>query len=349
MIKSIKIQNYKLFKSFSLEDLPGIVLIGGKNNCGKTSVLESLFMSLDCGDPTMFMKHLSWRGLRSFNNNAESLFAPAFHNFNLEEPIVFEYFIRSSKKKLSYKFLPLIDQPFEVSGKNIELKEKLDSELGKVEISYGTGKQKAFLKLETNGMALTNTQFLLKYNERVRACFLAGTHPGLPDENARKYGELDRVNKTEEILNGLRVLEPELRSLSLIPMGGKPIIYGDTGMGAKIPLALMGQGMARLASILLAISEVNIVLIDELENGFHHSVLPRIWKAITSYAQANETQIIATTHSLELTSSAVKGIPENFRDDFRYMRIEREKDEFKTKNYNFEDLKMALSAELEIR
>ena len=30
MIKSIKIQNYKLFKSFLLENLPYILLIGGK-------------------------------------------------------------------------------------------------------------------------------------------------------------------------------------------------------------------------------------------------------------------------------------------------------------------------------
>ena len=356
MVKSIKIQNYKLFKSFSLENLPRIVLISGKNNCGKTSILESLFMSLDCGNPAMFIRHLGWRGLSTFYNNAESLFAPAFYNFNLNEPITFEYFINSSKKKLNYKFHPSISQPIVVSGENkIELKRKLDSDLGGVEISYGTGRKtppkKAFLKLEVNGLGLTNIQFLVKYNEGTRAVFLASTNFILPDEDSRRYGELDRINNTQEILDRLRVLDPELQSLSLIPMGGKPIIYGDNGVGTKIPLSLMGQGIVRLTSILLAISEAKkgIVLIDELENGFHHSVLPLIWQAITSYAKANETQIIATTHSLELISGAVEGISEEFRNDFKYMRIERNKDEFKTKNYNFEDLNVALSAELEIR
>ena len=356
MIKSIKIQNYKLFKSFSLENLPHIVLISGKNNCGKTSILESLFMSLDCGNPAMFIRHLGWRGLSTFYNNAESLFAPAFYNFNLNEPITFEYFINSSKKKLSYKFHPSISQPIVVSGENkIELQRKLDGDLGGVEISYGTGKNKlpnkAFLKLAVNGLGLTDTQFLIKYNEGVKAVFISSTKIVLPEEDSRRYGELDRTNNTKEILTRLRILEPRLQSLSLIPMGGKPIIYGDNGVGTKIPLSLMGQGIVRLTSILLAISEAKkgIILIDELENGFHHSVLPLIWQAITSYAKANETQIIATTHSLELILGAVEGILEELRNDFRYMRIERNKDEFKTKNYNFKDLNVALKAELEIR
>ena len=363
MVTSIKIQNYKLFKSFSLENLPNIVLISGKNNCGKTSILESVFMSLDCGNSAMFIRHLGWRGLSTFYNNAESLFAPAFYNFNLNEPIIFEYVIHSNKKKLSYKFCPSISQPIVISGQNrIDLKKKSDSDLqrksgsglGGVEISYGTGiknpPEKAFLKLQVNGLSLTNTQFLVKYNEGIGAMFLA-SNSAYSEEDPIRYGELDRINKTKEIVNKLQILEPQLQSLSLIPMGGKPIIYGDNNIGVKIPLSLMGQGIARLLSILLAISEVKkgIVLIDELENGFHHSILPLIWQAITSYAKTNNTQIIATTHSSELISGAVEGISEELRNDFKYMRIERNQDKFKTKIYNFEDLSTALKAELEIR
>ena len=185
----------------------------------------------------------------------------------------------------------------------------------------------------------------------MRAVFLASTNSAPPEEDSIRYGELDRINKTKEIVTRLQILEPQLQSLSLIPMGGNPIIYGDNNIGAKIPLPLMGQGIARLSSILLAISEAKkgIVLIDELENGFHHSILPLIWQAITSYAKTNNTQIIATTHSSELISGAVEGISEELRNDFKYMRIERNQDKFKTKIYSFEDLSIALKAELEIR
>ena len=363
MITNIKIQNYKLFKSFSLENLPNIVLISGKNNCGKTSILESIFMSLGCGDPDMFIRHLGLRSLSTFYNNAESLFAPSFYNFDLNEPITFEYFIHSNKKKLSYKFHPSISQPIVISGKDridiqgesdSDTQRKSDSDLGGVEISYGTetSPKKAFLKLKANGLVLKDTQqFLVKYNEGMGAVFLASAHFVLPEEDSRRYGELDKINKTKEIVTRLQTLEPQLQSLSVIPMGGKPIIYADNNIGIKIPLSLMGRGIVHLSSILLAISEAKkgVVLIDELENGFHHSILPLIWQAITSYAKTNNTQIIATTHSSELITGAVEGISEELRNEFKYMRIEKDQDKFKTKTYNFEDLSIALKAELEIR
>ena len=362
MIDSIKIQNYKLFKSFEIEDLSHIVLISGKNNCGKTTVLEALFMALDCSSPGMFIKSLAWRGLNSVYNNAESLFAPSFYNFNLDEAITFDYSINSSKKKLSYKFQSSLEQPLIVKkGNRIEFQKKLDKSLGGVEIVYGTGtsKFKAFLNLDskglfltdTKGISLTNTKALLNYNQGVRAVFLASSQFVNSQENSQRFGELDRLNKTDEILNKLQILEPQLKALSLIPMGGTPIIHGDKGIGKKIPLALMGQGILRLLSLLLAISECKngIVLIDEMENGFHHSVLPLVWKAIANYAKENKTQIIATTHSCEFISGAVRGLPNNMEDHFSYMRIEKDNNEFKTKKYSFEDLNLALDAELEIR
>ena len=60
-----------------------------------------------------------------------------------------------------------------------------------------------------------------------------------------------------------------------------------------------------------------------MENGFHHSVLPRIWEFITKYAQTNNTQIIATTHSRELAIGDIEGIPAELRKDFKYIRLEK--------------------------
>jgi len=51
-----------------------------------------------------------------------------------------------------------------------------------------------------------------------------------------------------------------------------PIIHGEIGLGRPLPLPLMGEGMARIASLLLSIGTYRggIVLIDEIENGLHH-------------------------------------------------------------------------------
>ena len=41
MITDIHIQNFKLFKSFKLEKLPKILLVGGKNNSGIYTTCKS--------------------------------------------------------------------------------------------------------------------------------------------------------------------------------------------------------------------------------------------------------------------------------------------------------------------
>ncbi len=152
MLKNIRIKNYKLFKDFTLKDIPRILLIGGKNNCGKTSALESVFLPLDCANPAMFMNHLSGRGLNTFSNNSESLFAPVYHNFNINQPIVFEYTINNSQKKLEYKFLRSMPASFVVHKSR-----DLYGVLGGVKISCWSGGKnthQAFLKHTDIGLEL---------------------------------------------------------------------------------------------------------------------------------------------------------------------------------------------------
>ena len=352
MLTNIRIKNYKLFKDFTLKDLPQFLLIGGKNNCGKTSLLEALFLSLDYENPTMFMSHLGWRGLNTFSNNAESLFAPSFHNFTLKQPIIFEYVINSSKQKMEYTFLPATQVPFVIKQKkDIELPKNVDT-LGGVEITRQlNGKKiKTILKYTKEGLQLEQQKQIIP-SERVKAIFITLNINSAQEMYAQMYGELDKHNKTAGIVEALQILEPKIKSLSVIFSGSTPVLYGDTGIGKKIPLALMGQGIDNLISILLGIAEAQngIALIDEMENGFHYSVIPRIWEAVTQYAKANNTQVIATTHSRELINGAKEGIPNDLKNNFKYMRIERNETQFKTKVYSMDVLSAALETDLAIR
>ncbi len=354
MLTRINIKNYKLFQDFTLENIPQFLLIGGKNNCGKTSLLEAIFLLLDNSDPTMFLKSALWRGMDQFSTQPSSLFEFAYHNFDLNQPIKMEYTINSLKRKREYKFVPEKTVPFIIDKetKSIDMSKKLGS-LGGMEISYWLNEEqtkpyKDLLKCRRDGMDLVRQNNTLEMSAIFLPSTFFGTSKG---EDARRYGELDRVNKTKGIVTALQILEPRLRDLSIIPLGNQPTIYGDIGIGRKIPLQLMGQGIARLTSILLAISRVKngVVLVDEFENGFHHSIMPKIWKVVATHAKANNTQIMATTHSRELIQSALQGIPKDLKDKFQYVRIERNNNIFKTKQYDKEILSIALDSNLAIR
>jgi AAA15 family ATPase/GTPase len=65
MIKNISIHNFKALQWLDNVELGGITLVGGKNNAGKSSFLEALFLYLDRRNPEAFNRLLAFRGLNN--------------------------------------------------------------------------------------------------------------------------------------------------------------------------------------------------------------------------------------------------------------------------------------------
>ena len=49
MLKHLKIRNFRIFKALEIDRLGRINLIAGKNNAGKTSLLEAVFLLAGAG------------------------------------------------------------------------------------------------------------------------------------------------------------------------------------------------------------------------------------------------------------------------------------------------------------
>jgi AAA15 family ATPase/GTPase len=113
----------------------------------------------------------------------------------------------------------------------------------------------------------------------------------------------------------------------------------------------MGGGVGKLLSCLLAIAEAahGTVLLDEVENGLHHSVLPKVWAAIAAFARKFDTQVLATTHSLECISAAHEAFSATGEYDLALHRLDRVEDEIRAVTYDQEMLDAAIKADMEIR
>ena len=115
------------------------------------------------------------------------------------------------------------------------------------------------------------------------------------------------------LLKALQVVEPRLQSIEDNSSSGIPLIWGDIGLSELVPLSVMGEGMTQIARIILAIATApdGVVLVDEVENGIHHSVLPDVWRVIDEAAKQSRTQIFATTHSFECIEAAHQALGSN--------------------------------------
>ena len=62
MLTNVKIENYRGFKSYRMESLARVNLLIGKNNCGKTALLEGIQFLASGGDPAVLAEAAERRG-----------------------------------------------------------------------------------------------------------------------------------------------------------------------------------------------------------------------------------------------------------------------------------------------
>ena len=90
------------------------------------------------------------------------------------------------------------------------------------------------------------------------------------------------------------------------------------------------------------------LLVDEIENGIHHSVMEKVWKAVGAFARSYDVQLFATTHSRECVYYAHKAFEADETEELRVFRIDRAYGKLRAVMYDREILGTALEAGLGI-
>lgn len=158
-------------------------------------------------------------------------------------------------------------------------------------------------------------------------------------------------NKDEKfIIDALRLIEPQLKDFVL----SQNEVLVDIGLDHRIPINMMGDGARKILSILTTLYECKngIVLIDEIGNGFHHSVMTGLWNAVISAAHKNNVQVFATTHDID----SIKGLRNAALGNnhinhvaacFKLLRTSNS--ELKSYHYSLDSIDYSLNQEIEIR
>lgn len=125
----------------------------------------------------------------------------------------------------------------------------------------------------------------------------------------------------------------------------------DIGKPQLVRYEIMGDGIKKILSLLASISAAKdgVLLIDELENGLHYSSMDTLWRALIKSAEANDVQIVATTHSYECMASFRRSLSDTVLDKTAVIRIERNDDMHSAVTMNDKELQIMLDNDWEIR
>ncbi len=356
MLRSFTIKNFRCFDELTIEPLEKINLIAGKNNVGKTALLEGMFLFAGATNPKLAMNINLFRGIEAFEIKPELMSETPWNSlfYNFDENAMISMVGKNDDRKKRMLKMRIVRRKSEIVMKKIpEKKEEYTiTELtGKfLELEYLNEKNesiKSRLVIEANQLRADTPPVPVPYN----AIFMASRYRISPAEDAQRYSNVEIAGQQEILLNILRLIEPKLNRLAVAVTAGIPMIFGDIGLKRLIPLPIMGEGIAKVCSLVLAIanSRDGLVFMDEIENGIHHSIMDEIWIGVAEAARSFNAQIFATTHSRECIVAAHRAFIKSGRYDFLLHRLDKINGKIEVKTYDRNTLDAAIEAGFEIR
>ena len=189
-------------------------------------------------------------------------------------------------------------------------------------------------------------------SKRPTSVFTAAVHREDLQTIASRFGRFQLEGMDEKILKFIHPLEPRLKGLTLITINNIPVIHANIdGMNRPVPVQFLGEGLNRMLGLVLSIGEVKggLLLIDEIENGLHHSVQEEVFSILLDLAKSFDVQIFATTHSNECIRAAHRTLREYGPQELAFYRLDRVNEEVKVMSFDDEMLETATEFNMEIR
>lgn len=364
MYTNFRIQNFRGFKDLELKDLARVNLIAGKNNNGKTALLEAIFMYSNPYNPDLALNIYSFRGVRQFKIEfgrwADSPFDVMFHKFRTHESIVM-----SGSNKLYGNWdlkIQIVNDVTELNSLGIISHPSISEDDGAqssasayqaicfVAQPEDTKESKHYMWLDNRG---NKNNFPIPPTPEFQGVFIQARSRTPHNINAERFTGLRLQGRHNLLFEALQIIEPRLIQLELLRFGGETVLHGDIGIGRPLPLPLMGDGINSIASLILAMSYVpdGVLFVDEVENGLHHSLHENIWKAIDIASKTFNVQVFATTHSREMLMAANEAFKEQDDYDFKLYRLDHDSEtgDIEAVAYNERLIQSAQNMDFEVR
>ncbi|MBT3210182.1 MAG: AAA family ATPase [Bacteroidetes bacterium] len=358
-IKNIKIENFRGFDKLEISNFGQINLIVGRNNCGKSSLLESIFLSIGMSNPLLPTNINSFRGLNNSVNDLKYI----FHRLKLDKVPVLTI-TTDSKVERKLEIKPKYNQNL----KNDKIQKKSEDELVIMNTSTATPflsgvdliftikeKQK---KIQTGRSSFSfvnereiETKQEKGYQEKMNAVYITSDSK---EKNAlQRFSEIVIRKKENAILSALQKIDDRIISILPLPDG---LYLNHADFEELVPSNIAGDGIRRYLNIVTTVAEKpnSIILIDEIENGLHFSAHISLWLSILSLCKDLNIQLFITTHNIETIKHFSEALENEKLHSLQgkskaYSLVHTKNEGIKAYSYSYESFKNALEFENEIR
>lgn len=350
---TVSIENFRGIQSFTCDRLARVTLIVGRNNSGKSTLLEALLLLanrrtteiLPILNVTRQLATLRVADLDTlFHNPTKPLSVRTADSSGVTRGITVSRIEDTAAIFVAPPNAATVtpEPHYHLEQTFHDARESADIAAGTLSFSEKSQHANWELHYETMpnaGEALADP-----------LCVLIPARGG--DVNFRFIKKLFLERGEAILAEALKGVDPRIQSIQLIE---DRLMVGLEGFPRLFPFQIMGDGIFRLLTILPAlwVCRGGCVCIDEIDNGLHNSAQAAVWQTLIRCAQEWDVQIIATSHHLDLLNAIAavhKAHPDAIPpEDFAYLVLSREGDAIRSLAFNLNDLTSAIELGLEVR
>ena len=350
-LPQLSISGFRVIDHLKIPRLGRVTLLAGKNSVGKTTVLDAVRVYASRGGSSVLYDLLRERQefTESTDEDRDSAvdldWISLFHGRNQSESV---HIVVGPEDAYQVE-IQLVDDPqrdlfsdhtitkhLRVDFQNkhflLDLSPRKRHSYGR-EISLGNGdKQSPWLTCEALGPGILNERQMSRLWD----------HVALTDDETRILEALNLI-MGDGVL-GVAVVGDGRSTI-------RRVIVRLKGQNGPIPLKSLGDGPVRLFCVALALanSRGGFLLIDEVENGIHHTAQRDLWTMILRTAHENDIQVLATTHSWDCVRGFAQAATDFEHGEGVLARLDRDDRGLRAVVYSDEALKTAAEQGIEVR
>ena len=317
MFRSVSIEGYRGFARYQMHDLGRVNLLVGRNNSGKTTVLEALHVLGSDGDPTVIWQACDRRGEifrdeRALERRGDAALSHLFPG-------------RPDDMRASFSVVGIGPDPethrrvniriLKVDPKTAEADRPLTAnQVNDAESPFRLGIESrlriAPVRLDRRGglslgLARMAKQFAAYADAQASHPVQFVSTAGIPaGDLVGLWDEVQLAGDESLVVAMLKAIDPaieDIRSLASAATAGprEGFVVRYANESRRLPLGSLGDGVWRMLTlaVVLARCKGGMLLVDEIDTGLHHTVMADMWRLVYDAAKRLDIQVFATTHS----------------------------------------------------
>ncbi|MGC4042400.1 MAG: AAA family ATPase [Armatimonas sp.] len=306
LLDSLEIENFRCFRHLVIPKLGRVNLITGKNNVGKSTLLEAIYVACRQNKLQALRSILSYRqeipGFLPPNSDTlkselkyEKNFFPYVNNifYNRIFDGIGEFYVKTSNNKVTFSIFS--ENIFHEEEKILNAKPNPEFYIA----VSSEGKIDGILKIED---FLTNYETReIKLLDSIQFIRLFSPVGSSIDSI---WDEISLTGKESVVIRYMKNFIPGIERIGFRNSNyealRRPYVKLEN-IDAPVPLRNFGDGAHRIFHIATSLTSCQngICLIDEIDNGIHYSVLRDVFRFLLTISAKYNIQIICTTHSRE--------------------------------------------------